>query len=266
MAKQNQNKRVVVITGASSGIGNATAKYFLENGWTVYGMSLDDKQDGFENLVCDVTDSNQVQKCLEYIFEKEKQIDVFVNNAGIGISGAVEHIEKTKTEKLFAVNLQAVFDCSKQVLPYLKKSGGGKIINISSIASIIPIPFQTAYSASKAAINAFTMALRNEVAPFNIKVCAVMPGDTRTNFTASRDKTEISEGYENRIARSVSRMEKDEVNGGSPISVAKVVYKQATRKNPPVLVSVGFSYKFFAFLSKILPARFVLWIVKKMYA
>jgi short-subunit dehydrogenase len=261
-----KQKKVVVITGASSGIGQATANMFLKNGWVVYGMSRSKAENDFKQLVCDVTSSMAVEECLKYIFDSEGQIDVFVNNAGMGISGAVEYIEKEKTQKLFDVNLQAVFDCSRQVIPYLKQSGGGKIINLSSIAAVVPIPFQTAYSASKAAINAFTMALRLEVEPFNIKVCAVMPGDTKTNFTKSRDKIEVNNDYGKRILNSVSKMEKDENSGVGPDNVAKVIFKQANKKKPSPLKSVGFSYKAIALLVKILPSRFMLWFVKKMYA
>lgn len=258
-------KRVVVITGASSGIGLATASKFHAEGDKVYGLSLTPCDCKFTNMICDVTNSEQVNSCLNEIYEKEGRIDIFINNAGMGVSGAVEYVDRVKNEKEIGLNLEAMIDCARQAIPYLKKSGGGKIMFTSSVGAIIPLPFQAVYSASKGGVNMFCLALGLELAPFNIKVCAVMPGDTKTNFTASREKVEQQNDYQNRITKSVSRMEKDEQNGKSPDTVARVYYKQSKKKNPKPLVIVGFSYKLIGLLSKILPLRLMLFIVKKIY-
>lgn len=257
-------KKIVVITGASSGIGLSAAEYFTKNGHKVYGLSRRKASGNFESVECDVTNPQRVEDALSYIYNKEGRIDCFINNAGMGISGAAEYIPDEKTEKIFNLNVEAYFACAKRVIPYLKQSRG-TLINTSSVAAVIPIPYQTAYSASKAAINLFTQALRLEVAPFGIKVCAVMPGDTCTGFTDAREKTETDVGYENSLNKSVGKMEKDERHGKSPLSVAKVMYKLALKKNPPALKTVGFSYKCVVLLSKILPNRLMLFIVKKMY-
>jgi len=259
------DKKIVVITGTSSGIGRAAAAYFTEKGCKVYGLSRRVVDDVFESVSCDVTDSTAVSTVLTEIYEKEGRIDCFWNNAGLGISGAVEYLSDRETEKLFRLNLLAAMSCARIVLPYLKESKG-TIINTGSIAGVVPIPYQTAYSASKAAINSFTMALRMEVKPFGVKVCAVMPGDTKTGFTDARVKNDSDGDYGERIKRSVKKMEKDERSGKSPKSVAKVGYKLFCRKNPPALVSVGFSYKLVAFLAKVLPNRLMLAIVEKMYS
>lgn len=266
MKKQGNNvKKVVVVTGASSGIGKATAIYLAERGWTVYGLARREiKGEKFCGIVCDVTDELAVSRAFEEVLAKEGRIDALVNNAGMGISGAAEYIPAEKSKKLYGLNLIAVSECSRLALPYLKQTKG-KIVNVSSIAAIIPIPFQTAYSASKAAVNSFTEALRLEVEPFGVKVCAVMPGDTKTGFTAARDKTETSAGYGDRLDGSVKKMEKDERGGKSPVSVAKVIYKNLSRKNPPPLKAVGIEYKAVCFLKKILPERLLLFIVKKLY-
>lgn len=262
--KNVNNKKVVIVTGASSGIGLSLCKLLVCKGYKVYGLSRRKVDENFESLQCDVTNEELVKQCFNYIFEKEGQIDVLVNNAGMGISGAVEYIETDQNKKLFDVNVNAAITLSKLVISYMKNCGG-KIVNISSIAGIIPIPFQTAYSMSKAAINYFTMCLKMELAPLNIQVCAVMPGDTKTGFTGSREKESTSEGYGGRIEKSVSRMEKDEKNGVPPEKVAKVIFKQIKRKHPPVLVSVGAKYKLFVFLQKILPRSLMLKIVKMIY-
>lgn len=260
-----EQKKVVIVTGSSSGIGLSISKTLVKNGYIVYGLSRSGETSEFETLICDVTNLDRVKECFEYICNKEGHIDILVNNAGIGISGAVEYIDDEKTKNLFDVNMFAVMNLSKMVLPYFKKNGGGKIVNTSSLAGVIPLPFQTAYSMSKAAVNSFTMCLSMEVAPLNVKVCAVMPGDTSTGFTKARDKQNKSDGYGERIDRSVSKMEKDETHGMSPDRVAKVVLKQIKRKNPPVIVSVGFVAKMINFLQKILPKKLMMKIVGKIY-
>ena len=264
--KENKTKKVVVVTGSSSGIGLALCNLLLENNYVVYGLDRNEGTGKFPSLVCDLTNYDRVGECFEEIYQKEGKIDVLVNNAGMGISGAVEHISMEATKKLFDVNMMATINASKMIIPYFKKNGGGKIVCTSSIGGIIPLPFQTAYSMSKAAINSFVMSLRLEVAPLNIKVCAVMPGDAKTGFTKSREKTVDDAGYENRLNKSVGKMEKDEMGGMTPLSVAKVLFKQIERKNPPAIVSTGFTYKMVAFLQKILPRSLMLKIVAKMYA
>lgn len=259
-----ENKKVVVITGASSGIGLAEAKFFTQKGCKVYGLSRRVVDEGFNVISCDVTDENAVKNALEYIASAEGKIDCFINNAGMGISGAVEHIPAESTEKLFDVNLLAAINCAKLALPYLKASKG-TLINTSSVAAVVPIPYQAAYSASKAAINAFTVALKNEVANFGVRVCAIMPGDTKTGFTDAREKAPRDDGYGDKVADSVNKMERDERNGKPPETVAKVAYKLFKRKNPPVLTAVGATYKLVVFLAKILPQRLLVYIVKKIY-
>lgn len=259
------DKKVVIITGTSSGIGFCLAKLLVSKGYKVYGLSRRVVNENFESLQCDVTDEEKVKQCFEYVFNKEGKIDVLVNNAGMGISGAVEFIDSAQSKKLFDVNVNAVVSLCKIVIPYMKKNGGGRIVNISSVAGFIPIPFQTFYSMSKSAINSLTMCLKMELAPLNICVCGVMPGDTKTGFTNAREKILLNDGYGNRIEKSVSKMEKDEKNGVSADKVAKVVLKQIERKKPPVLVCVGANYKFIAFLQKILPRKIMLKIVNKIY-
>lgn len=257
--------RTIVITGASSGIGKVTAEYLAKKGYKVYGLSRRGVPSNiFTALSCDVTDNVAFEQVIKNIYKKEGEIFCLINNAGTGISGAVEHIPCEKTIKLMQVNLQAVMECSRIVIPYLKKSHG-KIINVSSVAAVVPIPFQTAYSVSKAGVNMFTQALRLELKNSGIRVCAVMPGDTKTGFTDAREKIECDKGYENNLYRSVSRMEKDEQNGKNPVSVAKAINKLLQKNNPPAVTIVGFSYKAVVFLAKILPQRLMAFIVGKLY-
>lgn len=260
--------KIVVITGASSGIGLATAELFAKNDYRVYGISHTFPEKSIENvfhLQGDVTSSGILKVHFETIYKKEGKIDTVICNAGIGVSGASEFIEKEKSQKQIDVNLLGAIETARVAVPFLKKGGGGKILFTSSVAAIIPLPFQAGYSASKAGINLYSQALRMELARFGIKVSAVMPGDTKTSFTKSRDKVEEQNTYSGKVGKSVKRMEKDEQGGKNPNSVAKVFLKLAKKKSPKPLVCVGFSYKAISVLAKILPQRAMLFIVKKLY-
>lgn len=261
-------KKVAVVTGASSGIGKECAELFCQNGYTVYSFSRHGKDEGgIFNVTCDVTDEEQVKAAFETVFEKEERIDVLVNNAGFGISGATELTTLAQAKKQFDVNFFGCFLCCKTVCAYMRKNGGGKIINISSMAAPLALPFQAFYSASKSAVNSLTLALANELRPFNISVCAFMPGDVKTAFTAQREKeTAGEELYGSIIRRSVEQMEHDEQNGMSPKKIAKAVFALSQKKHPKPLSTTGANYKLFAFLSKVLPARTVNAIVGMIYS
>ena len=256
--------KVVIITGASSGIGKTTATYLASKGYIVYGLSRRGVQDNFNSIKCDVTNRAEIEKTFKDIYDKEGRIDVLVNNAGMGISGAIEYIDNARTRDLFNLNTLAYYDTCQVAIPYLRKTKG-HIVNISSIAAIIPIPYQTAYSSSKAAINLFTESLRLELKDSGIKVSAIMPGDTKTGFTSARIKDNNETGYNGKLSRSIKRMEHDEQNGKSPLTVSKEIEKVILSNNPKALISVGFEYKFVYFLSKALPNRLLLFIVDKVY-
>ncbi|MDD3397047.1 MAG: SDR family NAD(P)-dependent oxidoreductase [Clostridia bacterium] len=259
---------VVLITGASSGIGLATANYLTEKGYKVYGLSRKMPENvEFENLVCDVTNYKAVAEKFEYIYNKEGRIDVLINNAGMGIAGAIEHTEAEDIKKIFDLNVLALINSCKCVVPFMRKCGGGKIINIGSVAGVIPIPFQACYSSTKSAVDIFSTAFGLEVKDFNIQLTTVMPGDTKSNFGFNRVKNTLmqDEYYKSRIDNSIKKMEKDEREGMSPLCVSEVIYKVIKRKKSPSRVAVGFNYKTIVFLSKILPRSLMLKVVKKMY-
>lgn len=265
---KSNKKHVAVVTGASSGIGYATAKMLAKQNYVVYGLANNPfETNDFTFYVCDVTDEKQVETTLSKIFDAEKQLDVLINCAGMGISGSVENSPAGKIEKIFDVNFFGTVNMCKHAIPHMRNSGGGHIVNISSVAGELPIPFQTFYSATKSAIESFSGGLSMEVKPFGIKVCCVLPGDTKTGFTKARQKNEFDDqSYGNRINKSVGSMEKDEQGGMTPESVAKVICKMAKKKNPKPIVAVGTKYKFFLFIAKILPRKLVYKILYKMYA
>ena len=259
--------RIAVITGATSGIGLAMAEKFNNEGDRVYALARREAKlpQGVIFIPCDVTDEAAVHAAVNGVVSREGRIDVLVNNAGFGISGAVEFTELEDAKRQFDVNFFGMVNMTKAVLPVMREAGGGRIINLSSVAAVTPIPFQTYYSASKAAINCYTMALQNEVRGHNIKVSALMPGDVKTGFTAARKKSlEGLEAYP-ALERSVRTMEHDEQNGMSPAALAKRAYFISTRKRPKPLYSCGLSYRLFCVLAKLLPNRFVNWILSKLY-
>ena len=246
--------KVAVVTGGSSGIGLCTARSLKEKGCTVYELSRHDGTGEFLHITADVTDEAQVASAIAQVMEKEGRIDLVVNCAGFGISGATEFTETEDAKQQMEVNFFGMVHMNKAVLPIMREHEGGRIVNISSVAAPIPIPFQTYYSASKAAISSYTCALANEVAPFGISVCAILPGDTSTGFTKARKKSvEGDDVYGGRISRSVKVMEHDEMNGTDPRITGDYIAKIAFKKNVKPYYAVGFKNKLFCLIMKLLP-------------
>src|SRR5690554_104911 len=176
-------KQVVVITGISSGIGLALGKFLAKKGYVVYGISRTVINEALINHIkADVTKEDSLIDAYRQIFDKENRIDFLINNAGMGISGSIEATTYEDAKLIFDVNFMGVFLSSKTILPYMRKQGSGRIINIGSVAGPLAIPFQAFYSSSKAAVNTFTDALANEVKPYGISVTTILPGDIKTNF------------------------------------------------------------------------------------
>ena len=259
--------KVVILTGGTSGIGQATVRQLREKGCTVYEFSRRNVEADPYHLSVDVTDENAVRAAVEIVFTREGRIDILINNAGFGISGAMEFTDPADAHRLMEVNLFGMDNAIRAVLPHMRKTGSGRIVNISSVAGVFAIPFQAWYSISKAAVRSLTMALYNEVAPYGIQVCSVMPGDIRTGFTAARKKSAAGDAeYVGRISRSVEKMEKDEQNGMSPDVAARTIVKvalQPGRVKP--YYAIGLSYKFLVLLDSLLPCRAVRWLLYQLY-
>lgn len=261
------DRRVTVITGASSGIGLAAAKLFLDSGDKVYCLSR--RSCPIEEVIsipCDITDDYAVHAGIKEIISQSGRIDVLICNAGFGISGSVEFTDVSSAIKQFDVNFFGAVRCIHEVLPYMRARRAGKIIVTSSIAGAIAIPFQAYYSATKAALNSLVLSLGNEVRPFGVKIYAVMPGDIKTGFTAARDKITDGEDCYSAMRRSVETMEHDERTGMMPIAIAKKMYSLSNQKHPKPLSTVGIKYKACCLLIKLLPTRLANLIVGKIYA
>ncbi len=267
------NKKAALVTGASSGIGRAVYLKLVSEGWSVYGTSRKigrgsvKETDGGKMIFMEVTNEQSIKEAVEIIEQNEGGLDALINNAGYGIAGAVEDTSHEEELKLFDVNFFGPLRVMRASLDLLKKNKG-IIVNISSVAGILSIPFQSGYSAGKAAMEAVSEALRMEIKPFGVRVCLVLPGDTKTEFTRNRIMVKKASDsiYEKRMMSSIEKMEHDEQNGAPPEDVAKVVCNMIKRKNPPIRKVVGFSYQLLVFLKRFLPDRLVLWILGKMYA
>lgn len=239
---------------------------FSGEGWQVFEFSRHgESHDGIVHLDCDVTSADSVKKAVASVLEQTDHIDVLISNAGYGISGAVEFTEVQDAKRQMDVNFFGALNAVQAVLPHMRERREGRILFTSSVAAVLPVPYQAFYSASKAAINAMALALANEVRPFNIRVGYLMPGDVATGFTAARDKSEQGADVYPNISKAVSAMEKDEQNGMRPEKMAKLFYKMATRRNPAPYYVGGFVYRVFCTLNRLLPTRFVNWIEGIMY-
>ena len=260
--------KTAIVTGGSSGIGLAAAKALHGAGCVVYEFSRRKEGAPFvRHMQVDVTDVTAVEAAVKEVVAKEGRIDILVSNAGFGISGAAEFTDGADSKKLMDVNLFGMAHVCNAVIPLMREAGGGKIVCTSSVAAAAPIPFQTWYSVSKAAVNAYVCALANELRPFHIQVCAVMPGDIRTGFTAAREKSAAGDDiYGGRIVRSVAKMEQDEQNGMSADKAGSYIARIALKRKVKPLYAIGFSYKLICFLLQVLPCRLKIYLIGKLYA
>ena len=259
---------VVVITGGSSGIGSAAAHLFAQKGHRVYELSRHGKSQApnITHIDCDVTYEEQVNEAVSSVIQKEETIDLLISNAGYGISGAIEFTRTEDAKHQFDVNFFGALNVVKAVLPVMRRQKKGKIIFTSSVAAVLSIPYQSFYSASKAAINALALALANEVREFGIQVSALMPGDVSTGFTDARAKSRDGEDVYTHLTKAVSAMERDERAGMTTEYLAKQLYKIACKQHPAPLYTAGLQYKIFVWLEGWLPKRLSNWIVGKIYS
>ena len=246
---EKAKKRTVVITGASSGIGKCLKEMFEAAGDDVLGLSRTDCGSGFRE--CDVTDREAVRSCIDSIGMESGKIDILINNAGVGISGALELTRDEDYDTVIKTNLNGVFNVSRAAIKYMKR--GSRIINISSVCALFALPFRSLYCAAKAAVEMLSYGLRMELKDSGIAVVAVCPGEIKSGFTKHRIKNFATvERYGDRIERATNAIDKKEDRRMELKTACKKIYRIATRKKGAMYI-VGFKYKLLHFVSRFLP-------------
>jgi len=270
MEEQTTPEGIVILSGGSSGIGAAASSLLAEKGYRVYALSRRGTAPLHPLIVpmaVDINDEQAVREAVGEVIGKEGKIDILVCNAGNGIAGSIEEIPVENAKGQFETCYFGALRLIREVLPHMRERHYGRIITVSSVAAVIPIPFQAHYSAVKSAVLSLTEALSLEVKPFGIKCSCVLPGDASTGFTAARKRIETKDSpYAEVLERSVGKMEKDETNGMPPERIASAIVKQATARRMKMVVTPGFEYKAINALFAILPKKFALWIVGLLYA
>lgn len=237
-------KEVVLITGASSGIGKAIGEYLHQKGYKVYGSSRNPQHqelNGIHFVKIDVLNPDTIESAIQFILSKESKIDFLINNAGKGITGPMEEIPEEEIKNNFDVNFLGPIRMINAVLPGMRAQQKGMIINITSIAGYMGLPFRGIYSASKGALELTTEAYRMEINPFNIKMTNIAPGDFATNIASGRYHTPVDPNspYKKLYKMSLEKMDEDVDKGLPPIRMAKKVYRVMNKKNPSIHYKVG---------------------------
>ena len=248
---------VIIVTGASSGFGKATAEMLAAKGHTVYGLCRREMQgQKIKYLQCDVRSREQTGAVVARIAEEQGRVDVLVNNAGMGIGGALELATEEEIDLQMGTNFMGCVNMCQAVLPHMRRAHSGKIINLSSIGGVMGLPYQGFYSASKFAIEGFSEALAVEVMGFGIKVCMVEPGDFATGFTGSRRNSQATlsdPDYGPRFRRSLAIIEKEENGGLQPEVLARRVVRLVERRRVPLrTVVANFEQGFLVLLKRAL--------------
>jgi NAD(P)-dependent dehydrogenase (short-subunit alcohol dehydrogenase family) len=253
--------KVVLITGGSSGIGKCIGEFLAEKGFKVYGTSRNpDKYTNskFSILALDVKDVSTIKNTVKSILEKEGRLDVLINNAGAGITGPIEEIPDMEIRNNFETNFFGPINVIKSVLPQMRKQRFGLIINVTSIAGYMGLPYRGIYSASKGALELITEAFRMELKDFNIQMTNVAPGDFATNIAAGRYHAPLlnDSPYKKPYGETLNLMNNHVDGGSNPNIMAKAVYKIINTPNPKIHYKIGaFMQKFSIVLKRVLPDK-----------
>lgn len=254
--------KIVVITGASSGIGLELYNQYKEKGDIPICLARTNDKN-LENFIsCDVTSEEQIINAFKQIQEKYKKMDILINNAGFGISGAIELENSSTVENLMDVNFMGAFLCYKYALPLM--SEGAKIVNMSSVCALFPIPFRGFYCASKSALSSISLSSYMELKKSKISVITICPGQTESNFNKNRIRNfATNERYADNIKSAAETLAKTEGKRMKTSYVARIILKQTYKKNPKPMIIIGFKYKLFYFAQRVLPTRTFLKLTNK---
>lgn len=271
-----QSSKIVLVTGASSGLGLAVATHLEQLGHIVYAGarsfgSEEQEGDTLKKVYLDVTDQATISAVVEKIIETEGRIDVLVNCAAIQILGSVEDTTYEDFEKVLLTNTGGVVRTCKAVLPYMRNRNEGQIINFSSIMGLVAVPFQSAYTASKFAIEGFTETLRMETRNYGIKVSMVEPTDHKSGSMKYRPHApaadQLSSPYRDLFLKVTSRIEYDEAHGSEPEDLARLIGRIIRSKRPRLRYMSGkFDQKLSVLIKRIAPGRLFESIIYSYYA
>ena len=228
--------KVVLITGGSSGIGKSIGEFLHQKGFVVYGTSRNPEKISnsiFPLVALDVRDKQSIVNCVAEVIQKAGRLDVVINNAGVGITGPIEEIPTEEIKNNFETNLFGPIEVMKAVLPQMRLQQSGLIINVTSIAGYMGLPFRGVYSASKGALELITEALRMEVKSFGIHITNVAPGDFATNIAAGRYHAPVIKGsaYEMTYGKSLKEMDNHVDNGSNPNEMALAIFAIIQNEN-----------------------------------
>ena len=253
--------KVVLITGGSSGIGKSIGEFLHHKGFVVYGTSRNPERilnSVFPLVALDVRNPTSIHLAVAKIISISGKLDIVINNAGVGITGPLEEIPMEEIKNNFETNFFGPIEVMKAVLPQMRKQTSGLIINITSIAGYMGLPYRSVYSASKGALELITEALRMEVKPFGIHITNVAPGDFATNIASGRFHAPVIPGsdYEKTYGNTIKTMDEHVNTGSNPNEMAEAVYKIIKNPTPNIHYKVGaFMQKFSIVLKRILPDR-----------
>lgn len=253
--------KVVLITGGSSGIGKSIGEFLHQKGFVVYGTSRNPdrvKDSVFPLVALDVRDVATIHEAVAKVIVIAGRLDVVINNAGVGITGPLEEIPTAEIKNNFETNFFGPIEVMKAVLPQMRQQKSGLIINVTSIAAYMGLPYRSVYSASKGALELITEALRMEVKSFGIHITNVAPGDFATNIASGRFHAPLIKGsaYEIPYGNTLKMMDEHVDSGSNPNEMAEAVYKIIQTENPKIHYKVGvFMQKFSIVLKRLLPDK-----------
>lgn len=269
-------KKTVFITGASSGIGLATALYFYEKGWNVIASMRNPEkrktplhEKGLPDLIhLDVTDEKSIQAAIRYAVDKYKKVDVLVNNAGYALYGPFEASTTEQIAKQFNTNVFGLMEVTRAMLPVFRAQKDGVLINVTSMGGRIGFPLYTLYNSTKWAVEGFSEALQYELKALNIRVKTIEPGVIKTDFyDRSMDREQdnvVSEDYQSILQRAQKSLGEGSMTAGSePLVVAKTIYRAATDGSRRLRYPSGSDAKLVNFLRSILPANWFFAVLEK---
>jgi NAD(P)-dependent dehydrogenase (short-subunit alcohol dehydrogenase family) len=253
------NGKTAIVTGASSGIGEATATRLAKAGYKVYGTSRRASQAGeraFTMLELDVTRDDSVEAAVAEVIRREGRIDLLVNNAGFTVApGGAEESSVEQAQSVFDSNFFGIVRMTRAVLPHMRKQGGGRIVNIGSVLGFLPAPYMAVYAATKHAVEGYSESLDHELRTRGIRISIVEPAYTKTQFEASslEPDTKLDEYRESRAALSKLLAQKI-AEGDEPRVVAEVVVSAATAARPKIRYTAGSVATRLRWLRKLAPA------------